>query len=206
MYEIFGRSRADGPLTKQQFIEEYLHPDDANAFEEARQDAMETDGNFHAICRIRRKGGGQRWLQMDGKFELTDTGEPLRFVGVVADITARKTLERRATRLSQRLATIQEEERQNIAQELHDSTVQHLVAASLTLMSLRSITPSQSAEEALCNEADEALQEAMKELRTFSYLMHPSGSSRGRVALHFARIRRWVGPSFRARHQPEVEP
>src|SRR6185295_10630807 len=29
MYEIFGRSRADGPLTRQQFIEEYLHPDDA---------------------------------------------------------------------------------------------------------------------------------------------------------------------------------
>ena len=96
MYEIFGRSRADGPLTRQQFIEEYLHPDDANAFEEARQDAMGTDGNLHVICRIRRKGGEQRWLQMDGKFELTDTGEPLRVVGVVADITERKTLEQEA--------------------------------------------------------------------------------------------------------------
>jgi signal transduction histidine kinase len=40
-------------------------------------------------------------------------------------------------------------------------------------MRLRTITPSQGAEDGLWDEADDALQEAMKELRTFGYLMHP---------------------------------
>ena len=172
MYEIFGRSRADGSLSRQQFVDDYLHPDDAYAFEEALQDAMRTGGNFHAICRIRRKSE-LRWLQIDGKFELTDTGEPSRLVGVVADITERKTLEQEAEELSERLVNLQEEERQRIAQELHDSTAQHLVAANLNLMSLRSKAGSGSEEAELWDEVEASMQEALKELRTFSYLMHP---------------------------------
>ena len=57
---------------------------------------------------------------------------------MIADITERKALEQEAEELSERLITLQEEERQLIAQELHDSTVQHLVAANLNLMTLRS--------------------------------------------------------------------
>ena len=171
MFEIFGRTRADGPLSKQQFVENYLHPDDATAFETAANRAMRTGGNFHTICRIRLKSGLQRWLQFDGKYELTDTGEPSRLVGVIADITERKALEQEAEELSNRLVTLQEEERQLIAQELHDSTVQHLVAANLTMMGLRSKADSSSAE--VWDQVDASMQEAMKELRTFSYLMHP---------------------------------
>ena len=132
---------------------------------------MRTGGNFHAICRIRVKSGLQRWLQFDGKYELTDTGEPLRLVGVIADITGRKALEQEAEELSDRLVTLQEEERQLIAQELHDLTVQHLVAANLNLMNLRSKGGSGRAE--VWDQVEVSLQEAMKELRTFSYLMHP---------------------------------
>ncbi len=172
MYEIFGRSRADGSLSRQQFVDDYLHPDDAYAFEEARQDALRAGGNFHAICRIRRKSE-LRWLQIDGKFELADTGEPLRFVGVIADITERKRLEQEAEELSERLVNLQEEERQRIAQELHDSTAQHLVAANLNLMSLRSKAGSGSDEVELWDEVEASMEEALKELRTFSYLMHP---------------------------------
>jgi two-component system NarL family sensor kinase len=68
-------------------------------------------------------------------------------------------------------AAAQEDERRRIAQELHDSTVQHLVAASLTLMRLRTQSP--EGEEKLWSDVDASLQEAMKELRTFGYLMHP---------------------------------
>ncbi len=173
MYEIFGHARADGALSKQQFVESYMHADDVYVFEEALQDAMQTGGNFHVTCRIHQKSGLQRWLQIDGKAELTDTGEPWRLVGVVADITERKTLEQEAEELSERLVNLQEEERQRIAQELHDSTAQHLVAANLNLMSFRSKAGSGSDAAELWDEVEASMEEALKELRTFSYLMHP---------------------------------
>jgi PAS domain S-box-containing protein len=170
MFEIFGRTPADGSLSKQQFVEDYLHPDDAAAFEAAANRAMQTGDNFHTICRIRLKSGLQRWLQFDGKYELTDH-EPTRLVGVIADITERKALEREAEELSERLIHLQEEERKLIAQELHDSTVQHLVAASLMLATLRFKGGSRIAE--VCDQVEASINEATAELRTLTYLMHP---------------------------------
>jgi PAS domain S-box-containing protein len=184
MYEIFGRARADGSLSKQEFVEDYLHPDDVAAFEAAATRAMRAGDNFHVICRIRQKSGAQRWLQFDGKYELTETGEPSRLVAVIADITERKTLEQEAAELSDRLITLQEEERQLIARELHDSTVQHLVAANLNLMSLRPKSASGNAE--VWDQVEGSMQEAMRELRTFSYLMHPP-------ALHSDGLRSTIG-------------
>jgi PAS domain S-box-containing protein len=171
VYEIFGRSRDQGPLSKRQFVEEYLHPADARHFEAGLREAIETGGSFHTICRMRRKGSTQRWLQIDGRLEPAATDKPARLVGVIADITDRKRLATRAERLAERLLTIQEEERRNIAQELHDSTVQHLVAASLLLTSLR--PGSADNHQKSWDELEAMLGEAMKELRTFSYLMHP---------------------------------
>jgi len=173
IYEIFGRSRADGPLSRERFIEEYLHPDDASAFERVRKDVIRNGGDLHSTCRICLGKDRQRWLKIDGKYELTDEGEPLRFVGVVADITKRKMLEQEAKELSERLINLQEEERQRIAQELHDTTAQHLVAASLNLMGLRPTAGLSDEATKRWDETEVCLQKAMKEIRTFGYLMHP---------------------------------
>jgi PAS domain S-box-containing protein len=173
MYEIFGRSPQDGPLTREVFLRQYLHPDDVRAFENAMKTAIETDGHLHVTCRIRRKNGEERWLQVDGTYQFTDTGEPLRLIGVAADITNRKKLEQHAAELSGRLVNVQEEERQRVAQELHDSTAQHLVATSLHLMSLRPTKGLTPEETRRWDEAEASLQEAEKEIRAYSYLMHP---------------------------------
>jgi PAS domain S-box-containing protein len=170
MYEIFGRSHVDGPVGGRQFVAEYLHPADVPEVHAAFKRAMRT-GSFQATCRIRREGGARRWLQIDGRLEKATRGKPARLVGVVADVTTRKRLEARAQELSHRLLTVQEEERRNIAQELHDSTVQHLVAASLLMTSLKN--KSRREDRPLWDEVEVSLGEAMKELRTFSYLMHP---------------------------------
>jgi PAS domain S-box-containing protein len=174
-FEIFGHTRADRGLTRQQLLQDYVHPDDAKAVKDALRDARGKGGSHRVICRICQKGGLQRWLQIDGKYELTDTGEPSRHIGVFADITERKALEQEARELSERLVNLQEEERQRIAQELHDSTAQHLVAANLNLMSLRAKAGLGSDEMKLWNEVEVSMAEALKELRTFTYLMHPLG-------------------------------
>jgi signal transduction histidine kinase len=171
IYEIFDRNRTDGPLSRRQFLNQYLHPDDAPTFNAALNEAMRTDGILHVICRIRSKRGAKQWLQIDGKFEPDTAGKPARLVGIVADITARKRLEARAKLLSEHLLTIQEEERRSIAQELHDSTVQHLVAADLALATLLPHLGRKGQKS--WNDVEESLAEAMNELRTFSYLMHP---------------------------------
>ena len=82
MFEIMGRTRADGSLTRQQFVNDYLHPRDVKAFEDAVRQPMQNGGAFHVVCRIRRTDGMMRWLQMDGRIELADTGEPVRAFGV----------------------------------------------------------------------------------------------------------------------------
>ncbi len=173
MYEIFRRSAQDEPLSKARFVREYLHCDDVRAFEAATNQAMETGGGLHTTCRIRLKTGEERWLQIDGTYERSELGEPLRLVGVAADITERKILEQRAVELSERLINVQEEERQRIAQELHDSTAQHLVAASLNLFALRPKVGLTSDEINRWDETEACLEQAQREIRTFSYLMHP---------------------------------
>src|SRR5262245_27386249 len=173
MYEIFGRARADGPLCRQDFVHTCLHPDDAELFETALTAARQSGNKFHTTVRISCPDTGERWLQMDGALHESASGKRSRLIGVMADVTERKALEQRAKQLSDYLVTIQENERQRIAQELHDSTAQHLVAAGLNLMSLRPQHGLTSEAARLWDETESCLQEAMKELGTFSYLMHP---------------------------------
>jgi PAS domain S-box-containing protein len=171
IYKIFGRTHSDGPLSRAQFVSDYLHPNDRAEFYTALENAIRARGRLHVICRINRHPGRRRWLRIDAKFEKATNERPARFVGVVADITQRKRMERRAERLSRQLLTIQEEERRSIALELHDSTVQHLAAASLVLGTVDR-RHGRDLETAVAT-AESSLQEAMRELRTFSYLMHP---------------------------------
>jgi len=75
--------------------------------------------------------------------------------------------------LSERLLTLQDEERQRIASELHDSTTQYLVAAGLNLMKIDRLLPQRDGQR-LIGEIDHLLEEALKELRLFTYLLHPA--------------------------------
>jgi len=81
--------------------------------------------------------------------------------------------------LSEQLLTLQEEERQLIARELHDSTAQHLVATNLGLMRLATeIAPSTAAMRTI-EELGSLLDKALTELRVFTYLLHPPNLANG---------------------------
>ncbi|MFL5204177.1 MAG: histidine kinase [Microvirga sp.] len=75
--------------------------------------------------------------------------------------------------LSGQLLVLQEEERQRIARELHDSTAQHLVAANLGLASLEGTVVATPASRSAFAEIESLLAEALRELRIFTYLLHP---------------------------------
>src|SRR5262245_45648837 len=71
------------------------------------------------------------------------------------------------------LVSIQENIQQRIASDLHDSTCQHLVAASLCVMRIRASLSDQVAAERLCDEVDASINAALREIRAFAYLLHP---------------------------------
>ena len=137
---------------------------------DAKQKRMtENSEAYQHEFRLHLPDGSERWLSAYAAVRSN------RIFGVNFDVTERKTLEREAEELSERLVNLQEEERQRIAQELHDSTTQHLVAANLNLMSFRAKADLGSDEVKRWDEVEASMAEAVNEIRTLSYLMHPLG-------------------------------
>ena len=94
-------------------------------------------------------------------------------------------------RLSAHLMHLQDEERRKFARELHDSTGQQLAAAKMVLASL-----------AVGHEDDRRysdcinlLEQSLKEVRTISHLLHPSGLDEG----GFSAAAKWYAEEFAKR-------
>ncbi len=99
----------------------------------------------------------------------------------------------------QRLLSLQQEGQQRIAQELHDSTSQHLTAMALNLATLRNRTGADAAE--LIADISASLREATRELASFGYLLHPPAVQRD--GLH-STLQRYVD-GFAKRTQLDVK-
>jgi PAS domain S-box-containing protein len=71
---------------------ERVHPEDRVRLEEAWQQAT-ADGAFQMELRVRKPDGTWMWIDERGRFEFRADGTPVRLVGLLADITARKEAE-----------------------------------------------------------------------------------------------------------------
>lgn len=125
--------------------------------------------SFQALYRLSSEA--ERWLMMRAfRFKVADE---TRIIVSHEDVTELMYTRATVNELSGRLLTLQEEERQRIASELHDSTTQYLVAVGLNLMKVERLLPQQDGQR-LLGEIDHLLEEALKELRLFTYLLHPA--------------------------------
>jgi signal transduction histidine kinase len=90
------------------------------------------------------------------------------------DITETKRGEAALRVLTARLLDVQDQERRRIARELHDSTAQNLLGASLGVARAMQLAPEMvtKAKDAL-GESEALIQQAQMEIRTVSYLLHP---------------------------------
>ncbi|MCB8819932.1 ATP-binding protein [Microvirga rosea] len=101
-------------------------------------------------------------------FTARQVEQPLR---VLSDqVTGAK---RQVSELSSQLLALQEDERQRIARELHDSTAQHLVAANLGLAGLEPEVRHSSHGRKVLADVENLQSAALRELRIFTYLLHP---------------------------------
>lgn len=92
-YEIFGRERRLGPIGRDEFVRDFLLPEDRAAFLD--QSGPQMRSNDHALwtVRIRRPDGQIRWVEITGTIAARDQSGPLRMLGVVRDVTETRTAE-----------------------------------------------------------------------------------------------------------------
>src|SRR5579864_190672 len=75
--------------------------------------------------------------------------------------------------LSLRLLKVQDEERRKLSRDLHDSTGQTLTALKINISFLQESCKQDPSKMALVSEAVELTDQAIEEIRTMSYLLHP---------------------------------
>jgi two-component system, NarL family, sensor kinase len=106
--------------------------------------------------------------RLDGQYRT-----PVRVRGQTHNTVERAPTNRLMANLGLRILSIQEEVQQRIAADLHDSTCQHLIAASLNIMRLRRARTDRDNAEKICDDIDASINHALNEIRAFTYLLHP---------------------------------
>ncbi|MGH8188038.1 MAG: PAS domain-containing hybrid sensor histidine kinase/response regulator, partial [Steroidobacteraceae bacterium] len=103
MYEIFGRSPVDGPISDPAtLLADYVYPDDTAAIVSALASCDQPGHHCRLRCRIRHHVDGVwRHVEMLAMTELLPSGD-LRLVGVVRDLTARHSVQQALARSERR--------------------------------------------------------------------------------------------------------
>lgn len=103
--QIFGYAEPVEVWGSQVFMS-HIHPEDQEAAKKGFEDAF-TSGKLYLELRIYRRDGELRWINAQGRVIYNENNQPVRMLGVVADITERKSteldLERRVEERTQEL-------------------------------------------------------------------------------------------------------
>jgi signal transduction histidine kinase len=118
-----------------------------------------------------------------------------------AEINTRREAEEAIRKLSVHLLRIQDDEHRRIARELHDSMGQTLAALKMTAGSLQHLVPPTPLGSKYFDEANGLIDQAIREMRTISYLLHPPLLDE----VGFASAARWFVTGFAKRSGIEIK-
>jgi PAS domain S-box-containing protein len=158
------------------FLRLTMHPDDYRDYPAVLEAyARARDGDvLERVMRLRHKNGEWRWIHRHAVVFTRDAeGKPLQILGSAVDITAVKQTEQQLRELSGRLLSVQDEERRRIARELHDSIAQLLFGITSSVQQLRARADLPAAAWQKLFDAESLCDEALKQVRSISYLLHP---------------------------------
>jgi len=132
--------------------------------------------NGHWECELSQTTRDGRRITVASRFlfRRDQAGRSLGWLQICTDVTRRKHAEQELRGLSGRVLTLRDEERRRIARELHDSAGQLLSAASINLALLeRQVVGLPPKVARLISESGNFIEQAVNEIRTISYLLHP---------------------------------
>src|SRR5262249_33997773 len=112
----------------------------------------------------------------------------------------REHTEERLRHLSLRLMNLQDEERRHIARELHDTCGQTLAAIKMSIALIRKSETHTPESQRLIDDLNSLVDEALREVRTTSYLLHPPLLDEAGIAS----AARWFVEGFSRRSGIEV--
>lgn len=144
-------------------LEELIHPDDRSAFQQLR-----------AGLPLHTAVAEMRLQKMDAsvvpaRVSVTTLSRDRSVTGVlITDLTTEKS----NSELLSRIQHLQDEERRNIARELHDSVGQLLAAITMNLAAARKEAMKDSVG-AMIEDCNVMVAQVSKEIRTISHLLHP---------------------------------
>lgn len=118
-----------------------------------------------------------------------------------AEIAFREHTEEQLRRLSLRLMTLQDEERRRIARELHDTCGQTLAAMKMSIALIRQVDKTRPELQVLVDDLNALADEALQEVRTTSYLLHPPLLDEAGIAS----AARWFLEGFASRSGIDVQ-
>jgi len=169
---------------------EYLHPDDKENSLAQWMHSVESGKVYECDYRLRGTDSQYRWFRARAVPLRDGHGEILKWYGTCSDIHDSKLLEQSIRensielermvesrtaalrRLSNRMMTMQDEERRRIAREIHDGLGQELAAAKMILDGIIAKDSSPSMRQASL-ETSQLIDRAIQQVRTISHLLHP---------------------------------
>jgi PAS domain S-box-containing protein len=93
-YSVAPEKAVEGvPITE---FTQHIHPDDRTRVDASIREVLETGGNFAEEYRVVQPDGSVRWVYARGRCHLGEAGKPVRFPGVIFDITAKARRRRSA--------------------------------------------------------------------------------------------------------------
>jgi PAS domain S-box-containing protein len=152
-------------------LETYLDPDYRRQF----QQLLEENGFVHDFSvRLWRADGKPVWVSINSTIVHDTDSQITYYEGAISDITARRASEDQIHNLSQQLIQAQEDERQLISRELHDTVAQDLSVAKMKGdLIYADLSSKQLPEARRAREICDALQKTILGVRNMAYELRP---------------------------------